>query len=94
MQINSNINSMIQLEKKLEESASALAKLNISNNQTDEKHDNHFTKKEPIIQEEQSNVNVADEIVRQIDIPIAYSVGANGISVQNTLHQTVLDIRA
>ena len=94
MQINSNINSMIQLEKKLEESASALAKLNISNDQTGDKHDNSFTKKEPIIQEEPSNTTITDEVVKQIEIPIAYSVNANVISVQNTLHQTVLDIKA
>lgn len=94
MQINNNLNSMIQLEKQLEESASALARLNSSNNETSEKQDNNFTKKEQTIKNELSNVNMVDEMVKQIEIPIAYSVNANVISVQNALHQTVLDIKA
>ena len=94
MQINNNLNSMIQLEKQLEESASALARLNSSNNETSEKQDNNFTKKEQTVKNELSNVNMVDEMVKQIEIPIAYSVNANVISVQNALHQTVLDIKA
>ena len=94
MQINNNLNSMIQLEKQLEESANALAKLNSSNSETNEKQDNNFTKKEPSVPNELSNVNLVDEMVKQIEIPIAYSVNANVISVQNALHQTVLDIKA
>ena len=94
MQINNNLNSMIQLEKQLEESATALAKLNSSNGETSEKQDDNFTKKEQTIENELSNVNMVDEMVKQIEIPIAYSVNANVISVQNALHQTVLDIKA
>ncbi|MEA3553198.1 MAG: flagellar basal body rod C-terminal domain-containing protein [Campylobacterota bacterium] len=94
MQINNNLNSMIQLEKKLEESASALAKLNSSNSETSERQDSDFSKKEQNVENEISNVNMVDEMVKQIEIPIAYSVNANVISVQNALHQTVLDIKA
>ena len=94
MQINNNLNSMIQLEKQLEESATALAKLSSSSSETSEKQDNNFTKKEQTIENELSNVNIVDEMVKQIEIPIAYSVNANVISVQNALHQTVLDIKA
>ena len=94
MQINNNLNSMIQLEKQLEESATALAKLSSSSGETSEKQDNNFTKKEQTVKNELSNVNMVDEMVKQIEIPIAYSVNANVISVQNALHQTVLDIKA
>ena len=94
MQINNNLNSMIQLEKQLEESATALAKLSSSSSETSEKQDDNFTKKEQTIENELSNVNIVDEMVKQIEIPIAYSVNANVISVQNALHQTVLDIKA
>ena len=94
MQINNNLNSMIQLEKQLEESATALAKLSSSSSETSEKQDDNFTKKEQTIENELSNVNMVDEMVKQIEIPIAYSVNANVISVQNALHQTVLDIKA
>ena len=94
MQINNNLNSMIQLEKQLEESATALAKLSSSSSETSEKQDDNFTKKEQTIENELSNVNIVDEMVKQIEIPIAYSVNANVSSVQNALHQTVLDIKA
>ena len=52
MQINNNLNSMIQLEKQLEESATALAKLSSSSSETSEKQDNNFTKKEQTIENE------------------------------------------
>lgn len=94
MQINNNLNSMIQLEKKLEESASALARLNSSSSEASENKENDFTKKERIIENKLTDINITDEIVKQIEIPIAYSVNANVISVQNAMHATILDIKA
>ena len=94
MQVNNNLNSMIQLEKKLEESTAALAKLNSSSSQTGERHDNNFKKNEKTVKNELSSVNITDEIVKQIELPIAYSVNANVISVQNAIHDTILDIKA
>ena len=94
MQINNNLNSMIQLEKKLEESASALARLNSSSSEASENKENDFTKKERIIENKLADINITDEIVKQIEIPIAYSVNANVISVQNAMHATILDIKA
>ena len=94
MQVNNNLNSMIQLEKKLEESTAALAKLNSLSGQASGKQDNSFNKNEKLVENELSNVNITDEIVKQIELPIAYSVNANVISVQNAVHDTLLDIKA
>ena len=97
MQVNStsNINTMLQLEKKLEESAEALTKLNRNSNNTDTEHQKNVAKRLPM-QEEKENiqdVDIVEEITKQIEIPIAYSVNANVISVQNAVHQSVLDIK-
>ena len=93
MQVNSNLNSMIQLEKRLEESANALAKLNKNNNEN-----NNETKKQ-LSSEEKPNNNLKDtdlvqEIVQQIEIPIAYNANAEVISTQNSISRTLLDIKA
>ncbi len=95
MNINNNLNSMIQLEKQLEESTAKLAKLN---NTSANAHDNgtnlenNQAKQDKI--EPQEEVNLANEIVKQIELPIAYSVNANVVSVQNATHQALLDIKA
>ena len=94
MQINSNLNSMIQLEKKLEESASALSKLGTSDSDTSKQQEKDFTNKESSQNHETNNINIAEEMVQQIQIPIAYSVNANVISVQNATQETLLDIKA
>lgn len=97
MQVNSNINSLIQLEKKLEESTNKLAKLTQNgghasqNEQSELKQNTTPNKHVP----EQNEVNLTEEIIeQQVEIPIAYSVNANVVSVQNTTQQTVLDIKA
>jgi len=96
MQVNNNnINTMLQLEKKLEESAVALTKLNQNSNDTNTEHQKHIAKQLPPQQEEENmqEVDITEEITKQIEIPIAYSVNANVISVQNAVHQAVLDIK-
>ena len=94
MQVNnSNINTMLQLEKKLEESAAALTKLNQNSNDTDTNHQKNVAKQ---LQQEEDGIkeiDIAEEMVKQVEIPIAYSVNANVISVQNSIHQAVLDIK-
>lgn len=96
MQVNnSNINSMIQLEKRLEESASALSKLTLNNEQPNDKNKNELSSNEsknnePIL----NDTDIVHEMVKQIEIPLAYNANAEVISTQNSVTRTLLDIKA
>lgn len=94
MQVNnSNINSMIQLEKRLEESAKALSQLTLNNDQSNEKNElssNDNKNDEPIL----NDTDIAQEMVKQIEIPLAYNANAEVISTQNSFTRTLLDIKA
>lgn len=82
MQINNNINSMMQLEKNLDKSANAIASMtNIENATEKQKASN-------------ADVNLVTEMVKQIEIPIAYTANAEVILTQNSVNQTLLDIKA
>lgn len=82
MQINNNVNSMIQLEKNLDKSASAIAsKTPLSS----------INVKENIVN---NDFDLAKEMVKQIEIPIAYTANAEVISTQNAMYDTLLDIKA
>lgn len=94
MNINNNLNSMMQLEKKLEQSAAALAKLNTSTDQSDTKERKEVLKKPTIKEAEENEASQPEVVVKQAQMPIAYSVNANVISVQNRAEQTTLDIKA
>jgi len=94
MQVNNtNLNTMMQLEERLEKSAKALANLNLNNEETgdkkqkDIKHEMHSNIEQP------SEPDLTKEIVQQIEIPIAYTANAEVISMQNSLHKTLLDIK-
>jgi len=80
MQIQNNLNSMAQYENKLDQSAHKVSKLGLD------------TKAQEISPQE--NVNLAQEMVKQIEIPIAYTANAEVISTQVSLHKTLLDIKA
>lgn len=95
MLINNNINSMMQLEKRLEDSAKALSKLSLNNEemqnegqQKDVKEQLHTKIEEPI------EVSLSNEMISQIEIPIAYTANAEVISAHNTIYETLLDIKA
>lgn len=97
MQISSNLNSLMQLEKRLEESTEELAKLTRkeeSGNNQEEKNiqqdlkDNNSKEQQP----EQEKIT-EDVPVYNRDIALAYSVDHNVVSVQTTEHQSVLDIK-
>jgi hypothetical protein len=94
MQVNNNLNSMLQIEKRLEQSASALSKLNLNNEQTDQKSqksiDTNSNTQEDIAQE----TDMVQEMVNQIEIPIAYTANAQIISTQNSINRTIIDIKA
>lgn len=82
MQINNNINSMMQLEKNLDKSANAIASMtNIENATEKQKASN-------------ADVNLVTEMVKQIEIPIAYTANAEVVLTQNSVNQTLLDIKA
>ncbi len=91
MQVNTNINSMIQLEKRLEKSASELSKLNLGSENNTEKN-KELPSDEKVLPKE--DVNLVEEMVKQIEIPIAYNANAEVISTQNSMHRTLLDIKA
>jgi len=82
MQINNNVNSMIQLEKNLDKSASAIASNTPLSN---------INEKENIVN---NDFDLVKEMVKQIEIPIAYTANAEVISTQNAMHDTLLDIKA
>ena len=93
MQVDSNLNSLMQLEKKLEQSTKELAKLNKNDTQSSNQEKN--IKKDTKQQEEhRSNGQEPAKIKSGQTIPIAYSIDQNGISVQNMENQTVIDIKA
>ena len=95
MQVNSNLNAMLQLEKKLEQSVNALAKLNLNNEESNNTKQQKNVKHQIIEHKDtKEDTNLTDEIVSQVEIPLAYSVNANVISVQNAVHKTILDIKA
>ncbi len=94
MQVNNNnLNSMMQLEERLEQSAKALSKLSLNNEeaehkkQKDVKHESHQTIEQP------KDIDIAEELIKQVTIPIAYTANAEVISVQNSIHETLLDIK-
>ena len=94
MNINNNLNSMMQLEKKLEQSAAALAKLNTSTDESDTKERKEILKKHITEDPEEKELSQPEVYIKQAQMPIAYSVNANVISVQNRAEQTTLDIKA
>lgn len=94
MQVNNNnLNSMIQLEKKLEESANALAKLNLNNEELDNKNKNNLASAEKN-ETELKDTDIVQEMIKQIEIPLAYNANAEVISTQNSVARTLLDIKA
>jgi flagellar hook protein FlgE len=72
---------MVQLEDNLDKSSQSISKISLQNNSLDE-------------QQQNDESNITDELVKQIEIPIAYTANAEVISVQNSLTKTLLDIKA
>jgi flagellar hook protein FlgE len=95
MQVNNNINSMMQLEKRLEKSADELTKLGLDNEQLEENSNKEFSQND--LQESttsKSDVNVSQELTKQVQIPLTYTANAGVISTQNSAQQSILDIKA
>jgi len=92
MQVSNNLTSMMQLSNQLDKSASEVARVNetsqnsLKNEQQNTKNDE---KKEPI-----KEPDLVKEMVNQIQIPIAYDANAEVISTQDSTTQTLLDIKA
>ena len=93
MQVNNNINAMMQLEERLEKSASALNKLNLNNEETKHQEKKEIKQSLSIEEEKENKIDIAQELIQQIEIPIAYTANAEVISVQNSIHKTLLDIK-
>lgn len=95
MQVNSNnLNTMMQLEERLEKSAKALSKLNLNNEETSDNKQKDISKDGHHNSNEQINEpDIVKEMIKQIEIPIAYTANAEVISVQNSMHETLLDIK-
>lgn len=93
MQVNNNLQSMVQLEKKLEQSANELSKLSLNNQQLNNGKEKNLSKQNAKEQELPQS-DVTSEMVKQIEIPIAYTANAEVISTQNSTYQTLVDIKA
>ncbi len=95
MQISNNINSMIQIEKRLEESAAALSKLSLNNEETQQQEEKKDVQEQIHVKhEDPKDIDVAKELMHQVEIPIAYNANAEVISINNSIHKTLLDIKA
>jgi len=94
MQVNNNLNSMIQLEKRLEQSASELSKLNLDSEQTNQKNQKNLQENGVPKEDTSNDVDMVKEMVKQIEIPIAYTANAQIISTQDSIHRTIIDIKA
>ena len=93
MQVNSNnLNAMMQLEERLEKNAKALSKLSLNNEETSDKKQKDIKQEQPKI-EQINEPDMVKEMVKQIEIPIAYTANAEVISVQNNMTETLLDIK-
>jgi len=79
MKVNTNLNSMNQLELQLNKSA-----INVSKSATTETLNNY----------QDPRIDLAKEMVNQIMIPIAYNANAEVISTQSSISKTILDIKA
>jgi len=92
---NSNLNTMIQLEKKLEESANALSKLTLNNEEAKQQEQKKDIEEQVHVKhEDPKDLDIAKELMHQVEIPIAYNANAEVISVNNSIHKTLLDIKA
>jgi flagellar hook protein FlgE len=91
---NNNVNSMLQLEKRLEQSASELSKLSLDSEQTEQKNQKNLQNKMAPQKDTTEDVDVVKEFVKQIEIPIAYTANAQIISTQDSTNRTVIDIKA
>ncbi len=95
MKVDNNLNSMIQLNNKLEKSANELAKLNNSGNQQTLPKEKQNTKQTNSKEESDTDdSDIVKEPLKQSEIPIAYTANAEVISTQNSETKTFLDITA
>lgn len=95
MHINSNLNSLVQLEKKLEESTRELARLNQNGDETSTKQKNsgeNLSTKHEKNDKDSSSTDDKEQQTKRDEIPLSYSVDHNVVSVQSSAKQTVLDI--
>lgn len=85
---------MVQLEKKLEQSASELSKLSLNNEELDNKEGKNLSKQSSKQEKEIApQTDIGSEMIKQIEIPIAYTANAEVISTQNSSSQTSIDIK-
>lgn len=95
MQVNNNnINSMIQLEKRLEESASALSKLSADSQESNKNNKKELSSEDNSPSNTPNDSDMKQEMVKQIEIPLAYNANAEVISTQDSVQRTLLDIKA
>lgn len=85
---------MAQLEKRLEQSADALSKLNLQKEQTEQKNQKGLGKNASNHETSLPETDMTQEMVKQIEIPIAYNANAQVISTQSSMHRTIIDIKA
>jgi len=84
MEITNNINTMVQLEGSLNQSADAISKINVTASEKVEQNNAEYLQETDLVQ----------EMVNQITIPLAYTANAEVISTQDSVARTLLDIKA
>jgi len=97
MQVSSNINSLLQLEKKLEESTKKLANLNNLDSDGTNTNEQKSTNKNSVeilekkdIKDDSDNI---EDVLDKTPMPLAYSFDSNVVSVYNSAAKTILDIK-
>jgi len=94
MQVNNNINTMIQLEKKLEQSAYELSKLGLNSEQPRDKKQKTLQENKELGKNDLQEVDLTNEMIKQIEIPLVYTANAQVILKHDSINQTVVDIKA
>lgn len=95
MQINNNgLQSLLQLEKRLEESTKKLAQLNHENDSNTKHNKNSNPQKHSLQDEDIEPVKeTPTNPYEERNITLAYNVDKTGIHVQNKAAQTLIDIK-
>ena len=89
MRVDSTLNSMSHLENQLNNSATNISKVTVTDDAEKLKENNNSSSNyvDP-------KIDLTKEMIEQIMIPIAYTANAEVISTQSSITKTLLDIKA
>ena len=88
MRVDSTLNSMSHLENQLNESATNISKVTVTDDVEKLQENNSLSNYvDP-------KIDLTKEMIEQVMIPIAYTANAEVISTQSSITKTLLDIKA